>query len=83
MKNNLDFEKMGLVEMNQAEMEETKGGGLFGAIIGAIVGAVVGVYVAVCTSPPPSPGLNPSSTSSFWGTVAYYTGVGAYIGSML
>lgn len=41
----LDLNNMGLVEMNQAEMEEVIGGSLFGKIlqvVGTVVGAIPG-----------------------------------------
>ena len=65
----------GLVEMNQTELEETKGGGWFGALIGAVVGAVVGFFFD--TNGPTGEPLPAGSTCSvLWGAA-----VGAVIGA--
>jgi hypothetical protein len=52
MKNQLDLSKMGLVEMNKAELKEISGGGWFGAILGEIVDAVNGAVISRLTGNP-------------------------------
>ncbi len=47
MKNQLDLNQMGLVEMNSNEMEEVEGGGLLGALLGMVVGAIAGAAISI------------------------------------
>ncbi len=47
MKNQLDLNQMGLVEMNSNEMEEVVGGSLFGRIIGTVLAAVGAAFQVV------------------------------------
>ena len=70
MNNRLDLNKMGLVEMNSAEMEQVDGGGLLGAIIGAIVGAAVYVFAG-------SASINGTDAASFGAYVLAGTIIGA------
>ena len=78
MKNNFDLNNMGLMEMNQTELEETKGGGWFGALIGAVVGAVVGLFVDISIGPEEG---RPSYEAGSTGAILWGAAIGAAFGA--
>ncbi len=78
MINQLNLDDMGLVEMNQTEIEEIKGGGFFGALLGAVVGAIVGLFTDVTYDPPGGGGASFAAGSS--NAVLLCAAIGAYFG---